>query len=176
MGINIRDVNSNELRKTIRRNRDNTPYISAFGGDLKINRSACESYQVDVLSRPYFARRDSGMNHVLAKEAAKNNVAIELCFRDILKNHLKYRANVISHFKEILKFHRKYRFPLILTTDSNLSSQRVRKTHLSKLYFVGSYTLAMKTQDSETSDICPTSPFEQCLITATNSESFTPHQ
>ena len=67
------------------------------------------------------------MNHVLAKEAKRNNVAIELCFRDILNNHLRYRANVISSFKEILKFHRKFKFPLILTTDSK-SIYDVRST------------------------------------------------
>ena len=85
---------------------------------MKLNRSCLESYKLDVLSRPYFKRRDSGMNHVLAKEAVKHNVAVELCFRDILHNHLKYRANVIASFKEILMFHRKFNFPLILTTDS----------------------------------------------------------
>ena len=67
------------------------------------------------------------MNHVLAKEAQRNNVAIELCFKDILNNHLKYRANVISSFKEILMFHRKFKFPLILTSDSK-SIYDVRST------------------------------------------------
>ena len=118
MGINILNANSNEIRKITNRYRDKSNYISCLGGDLKINRNVCENYRVDVLSRPYYKRRDSGMNHVLAKEAARNNVAIELCFRDILNNYLKYRANVISSFKEILMFHRKFKFPLILTTDS----------------------------------------------------------
>ena len=118
MGINILNANSNEIRKIINKYRDKSNYISCLGGDLKVNRSVCENYRVDVLSRPYYKRRDSGMNHILAKEAAKNNVAIELCFRDVLNNHLRYRANVISSFKEILMFHRKFKFPLILTTDS----------------------------------------------------------
>ena len=118
MGINILNANSNEIRKIINKYRDKSTYISCLGGDLKINRSVCENYRIDVLSRPYYKRKDSGMNHVLAKEAAKNNVAIELCFRDILNNYLRYRANVISSFKEILMFHRKFKFPLILTTDS----------------------------------------------------------
>lgn len=127
MGINILNANSNEIRKITNRYRDKSNYISCLGGDLKINRNVCENYRVDVLSRPYYKRRDSGMNHVLAKEAAKNNVAIELCFRDILNNYLKYRANVISSFKEILMFHRKFKFPLILTTDSK-SVYDVRST------------------------------------------------
>lgn len=118
MGINILSANSNEIRKAVNRYRDKSNYISCLGGDLKVNRIVCENRRMDVLSRPYYKRRDSGMNHVLAKEAARNNVAIELCFRDILNNYLRYRANVISSFKEILMFHRKFKFPLILTTDS----------------------------------------------------------
>ena len=127
IGINILNANSNEIRKIINKYRNKSNYISCLGGDLKINRSVCENYRIDVLSRPYYKRRDSGMNHVLAKEAKRNNVAIELCFRDILNNHLRYRANVISSFKEILKFHRKFKFPLILTTDSK-SIYDVRST------------------------------------------------
>ena len=118
MGINIQNANSNEIRKIVNKYRNNCPYMSALGGDLKVNRSVCENHRMDVLSRPYYKRRDSGMNHVLAKEAARNNVAIELCFRDVLKNSLKFRANIISSFKEIMMFHRKYKFPIILTTDS----------------------------------------------------------
>ena len=127
MGINILNANSNEIRKIVNKYRDKTNYISCLGGDLKINRSVCENPKIDVLSRPYYKRRDSGMNHVLAKEAARNNVAIELCFKDILNNYLRYRANVISSFKEILMFHRKFKFPLILTTDSK-SIYDVRST------------------------------------------------
>ena len=120
MGINILNANSNEIRKIINKYRNKSNYISCLGGDLKVNRSVCENRRIDVLSRPYYKRKDSGMNHVLAKEAQRNNVAIELCFRDILNNRLKYRARVISSFKEIMMFHRKFKFPLILTTDSKL--------------------------------------------------------
>ena len=119
MGINISNPkNPNEVRKVVNKFRNKTQYLSCLGGDLKINRAICENNRIDVLSRPYYKRHDSGMNHVLAKLAVKNNVAIELCFRDILNQHLKYRANVIASFKEILKFHRKFQFPLILTTDT----------------------------------------------------------
>ena len=127
MGINILNANSNEIRKIINKYRNKSNYISCLGGDLKVNRSVCENRRIDVLSRPYYKRKDSGMNHVLAKEAQRNNVAIELCFRDILNNRLKYRARLISSFKEIMMFHRKFKFPLILTTDSK-SIYHVRST------------------------------------------------
>lgn len=118
MGILINKSNSNEIRKIAKKYRNKTNYLSCLGGDLKVNRAICENIQFDVLSRPYFKRRDSGMNHVLAKEAEAHNVAIELCFNDITHNYLRYRANVIASFKEIIQFHRKFDFPLILTTDS----------------------------------------------------------
>ena len=77
MGINILNANSNEIRKIIKRYRNKSNYIGCLGGDLKVNRSVCENRRIDVLSRPYYKRKDSGMNHVLAKEAQRNNVAIE---------------------------------------------------------------------------------------------------
>lgn len=118
-GLEIITNNPEELRKLTRKNRNKINYISAFGGNLKINRSALENRQVDVLSRPYFKRHDSGLNHVLAKLAYDNDVAIELSLKDILTNHLSYRAKVISHFKDILLLHRKFEFPLVLTTGSS---------------------------------------------------------
>ena len=70
--------------------------------------------KIDVLSRPYLKRYDSGLNHVLSKESVKNNVAIELCFKDILKSYLSHRSKIISNFRDIYVLHRKFDFPLSL--------------------------------------------------------------
>ena len=118
-GIEINEKNPNNIRKNSRKYRDKTKFISVFGGDSKINRVACENIQIDLLSRPYFKRRDCGINHILAKEAFNNNVAIELCFKDILSSYLSYRAKILSHFREIVKLHRKFKFPLVITTGSS---------------------------------------------------------
>ena len=118
-GIEINVRNPNDIRKNSRKFRNKTKFISVFGGDSNINRIACENIQIDVLSRPYFKRKDCGINHVLAKEAFKNNVAIELCFKDILSSYLSYRSRVLSHFREIIKLHKKFKFPLIITTGSS---------------------------------------------------------
>lgn len=118
-GIEINVGNPNDVRKNSKKFRNKAKFISVFGGDSKINRIACENIQIDVLSRPYFKRRDCGINHILAKEAFKNNVAIELCFKDILTSYLSYRAKILSHFREIIKLHQKFRFPLIITTGSS---------------------------------------------------------
>jgi ribonuclease P/MRP protein subunit RPP1 len=118
-GIEINAGNLNDIRKNSRKYRNKTKFLSVFGGDSTINRIACENIQIDLLSRPYFKRRDCGINHILAKEACENNVAIELCFRDILTSYLSYRAKILSHFREIIKLHQKFKFPLVITTGSS---------------------------------------------------------
>lgn len=118
-GIGINPKNQNELYKLSKKYRNKTKFISVLGGDLDINRGACENRQIDVLSRPYLNKRSCGINHVLAKEAVKNDVAIELCFNDILSSYLSYRAKIMGHFREIIKLYKKFEFPLIITSGAS---------------------------------------------------------
>ncbi|MBZ9571350.1 ribonuclease P subunit P30 [Methanobrevibacter sp. TMH8] len=118
-GIEVRAKNQNEVYKIPRKYREKTKFIAVLGGDLGINRAVCENRQIDILSRPYLKQRTCGINHVLAKEARKNNVAIELCFNDISSSYLSYRAKIMAHFREIIKLYQKFRFPLIITTGSS---------------------------------------------------------
>jgi ribonuclease P/MRP protein subunit RPP1 len=118
-GLEINIKNPNDLRKYGQKFRKKTNFISVFGGNEKINRAACENIQVDVLSRPYFRRYDSGINHVLAKEAVRNNVAIEICIKDILSSYLSYRSKILANFRELIKLHRKFKFPLIISSGAS---------------------------------------------------------
>ena len=94
--LEIKSTNINEIRKAVNKFRNNTLCISVVGGDLKVNRTVLENVKIDVLSRPYLKRYDSGLNHILAKEALNNHVAIELCFEDVLKSYLAPRAKIIG--------------------------------------------------------------------------------
>ncbi|WP_296866212.1 ribonuclease P protein component 3 [uncultured Methanobrevibacter sp.] len=116
--LNIKSNNPSEIRKIIRRYRNKSSCISVLGGNLKVNRNCLENIQVDVLSKPYFKRYDSGLNHVLAKEAKENNVAIELVFSDVLKSYLAYRSKILANFREVYRLYRKYEFPLILSSGA----------------------------------------------------------
>lgn len=126
--LEIKSNNINEIRKVTNKFRNKSSCISVVGGDLKVNRAALENIKIDVLSRPYLRRFDSGINHVLAKEAVKNNVAIELCFKDVLKSYLAPRSKVISNFKDIYTLYRKYDFPLILSSRAE-SIFDIKTTH-----------------------------------------------
>lgn len=126
--LEIYSNNVNEVKKTARKFRNKSSCISVIGGNLKINRATVETIQIDVLSRPYLRRYDGGINHVLAKEAVKNNVAVELCFKDVLRSYLSHRSKVISNFKDIYTLYRKYDFPLILSSRAE-SVFDIRTTH-----------------------------------------------
>lgn len=126
--LEIKSTNIDEIRKNVNRFRSKASCISVVGGDLKVNRAVLENVKIDVLSRPYLKRYDSGLNHILAKEAVYNNVAIELCFKDILKTYLAPRAKVISNFKDIYTLFRKFDFPLILSSRAE-SVFDIKTTH-----------------------------------------------
>ena len=126
--LEIKSTNINEIRKIVRKFRNKALCISVVGGDLKVNRAVLENVQIDVLSRPYLRRYDSGLNHVLAKEALNNNVAVELCFKDVLKSYLAPRSKIISNFKDVYTLYRKFDFPLILSSHAG-SVFDIRTTH-----------------------------------------------
>lgn len=126
--LKIKSNNIHEIRKTVDKFRNKSLCISVVGGDLKVNRATLENIRVDVLSRPYFKRYDAGINHILAKEAHKNNVAIELCFKDVLRSYLSYRSKTLSNFKDIYTLYRKYDFPLILSSGAE-SVFDIKTTH-----------------------------------------------
>ncbi len=116
--LEIKSNNINEIRRTTDKFRKKASCISVVGGDLKVNRACLENIRIDVLSRPYLKRFDSGINHILAKEAKRNNVAIELCFKDVLRSYLAHRSKTISNFKDIYTLYRKYDFPLVLSSGA----------------------------------------------------------
>jgi ribonuclease P/MRP protein subunit RPP1 len=126
--LEIKSANVNDIRKAANKFRSRASCISVMGGDLKVNRAVVENVKVDVLSRPYLRRYDSGLNHVLAKEAVKNNVAIELCFKDVLKSYLSHRSKIISNFRDVYTLYRKFGFPLVLSSRAE-SVFDIKTTH-----------------------------------------------
>ena len=116
--LNIESNNPSEIRKIVRKYRNKSLCISVLGGNLKVNRFCLENIQIDVLSKPYFKRYDAGLNHVLAREAKDNNVAVELVFSDILNSYLAHRSKILANFRDIYKLHRKYEFPLVLSSGA----------------------------------------------------------
>lgn len=117
-GVEILAKNPEDMKRKVQKARKEAEVLMVHGGDLKINRAACEDPRVDIISHPYHGRRDSGINHVFAKKAAENNVAVELNLKYLFKTRSHLRYKILTQFREILKLHRKFNFPLIITSNS----------------------------------------------------------
>jgi ribonuclease P/MRP protein subunit RPP1 len=116
--ILIRARNPEDMRQKVKRFRGEAQVIMVQGGDQKINRAACEDPQVDILSMPYYNRKDSGINHVMARKASQNEVAVELNIKHLSRtsSHLQYK--VLAHYRELVKLKRKFNFHLIITSNA----------------------------------------------------------
>ena len=115
-GVEITPKNPEDLKRKVQKFRKKADVVIVKGGDLKINRAACEDPRIDVLSQPYKKRRDSGMNHVLAKKAAENSVAVEINLKYLLRTNSRNRYRVLNQFQQILKLQRKFNFPIMTTS------------------------------------------------------------
>lgn len=117
-GVEIQASNPQDLKKKLQKYRDKEDVIIVKGGDLKINRAACEDPRVDILAHPNKNRRDSGINHVLANKASENEVAVEISLNPLIKTRFSLRSKILSQYRHIIKLHRKLRFPIIIGSNS----------------------------------------------------------
>ncbi|AEH61030.1 Ribonuclease P [Methanosalsum zhilinae DSM 4017] len=116
-GIEIVTDSPSKLHGLVGKYRNKVDIISVHGGSEKINRAAVENPNIDYLAHP-ITPRDSGLNHVLAKAASTNNVAIDFNLDLITKGRGGKRVHSLLHFKNNLNLARKFNVPLILTSNS----------------------------------------------------------
>lgn len=117
-GVEIYAKNGEDLKKKVQKFRDKEDILIVNGGNLKVNRAACEDPRVDILAHPNKNRKDSGINHILAKKASENDVAIELSINPLIKTRFSLRAKLISQFRQIIKMHRKFGFPTLISSNA----------------------------------------------------------
>lgn len=121
IGINIflgfEARNKFELRKlvNIRRKYD---VLLVNGLDLDLSIKAVETPEVDILTHPGLGKKDSGFNHVMAKLASKNNVTIEVNFREILSSSKNTRSHIIHNIAKNVELCKKFKAPLIICSGA----------------------------------------------------------
>lgn len=107
-----------ELKQKINQSRGDCDILVFKGGDEELNRKAAGDTRIDVLLHPEKGRKDSGIDHVVAKEAAENRVAIGFDLSQLMTNN-KQRTHLLSHWRRNLKLCEKYGTPYILTTGAS---------------------------------------------------------
>lgn len=115
LGFEARNLKELAVLRERRRRFD---VLLARGGDLRLTREACETPEVDILTHPEYERQDSGLDHVSAKLAAKNNVAIEINFREILVSSKRTRSIILKNMSNNVKLAKKFRAPIIACSGS----------------------------------------------------------
>ena len=109
--------NTKELRRLI----DMRPMFDVLlvhGGDLRLNRAAVETKEVDILTHPERGRYDSGLNHVMAKLARKNDVAVEINFNEILNSTKKTRSRIMGYMSDNIELAKKYKMPIVVCSGA----------------------------------------------------------
>ncbi|WP_094227976.1 ribonuclease P protein component 3 [Methanolobus psychrotolerans] len=113
-GVELKVENASKLHGLIGKYRKIVDVIIVYGGSESVNRAAVENSNVDVLSN-FGSLKDSGLNHVLAKSAHENDVAVSFDLGEIISQHGGRRIRALSNFKKDLKLVRKYDVPFLLT-------------------------------------------------------------
>ncbi|WP_410507038.1 ribonuclease P protein component 3 [Methanosarcina hadiensis] len=116
-GIEVVEENPSKLHNLIGKFRNSTDVLIVHGGSEAVNRAALENSRVDILNHPAFDR-SSGLNQVLAKSAAENNVAIGITLRPLLHSRGSRRIRMLSDLKANLELVRKYDVSLVLCSDA----------------------------------------------------------
>lgn len=116
-GIELVEENPSKLHGLIGKFRKSVNVLIVHGGSETINRAALENPRVDILNHPAFDR-SNGLNQVLVKAAAENDVAIGLTLRPLLHSRGPRRVRLLSDLRANLDLARKYDVSLLLSSDA----------------------------------------------------------
>jgi len=117
-GVEMKANSVSDLKRKIKLHWGKVSLLAVHGGNDKINRAAVENPKVDILAHPCGEKGEGGLNHVLARYAAENGVAIDFNMNSIIHSRRGERARLLGKMREILKLVRKYNAPMILTTHA----------------------------------------------------------
>lgn len=115
-GIIFDEKNYKELIKMNVEKRKFFDILLVRGGNLKLNREAVQNVFVDFLINPFEGRVDSGLNHIFAKKASLNEIAIVIDFSSLRFKNLYEENKEYQKILEIAKLCRKYRIGLLFAS------------------------------------------------------------
>ncbi|MCD4759441.1 hypothetical protein K8R33_00965 [archaeon] len=135
--VSVIDVPLNKFRNEIQKSKG---LIIVQGGDLKLNRLAVETKKVDILLSPekndkkdFMFFRNSGLNQVLCKLAAKNNVAIGFNFSSLLNSVCKERSKILGRMRQNYRFCKKFKVRMVFSTFAK-DKYELRSEDLMKVF------------------------------------------
>lgn len=113
-GVEINTKDSRQIKKIARSIRKDVELVVVRGMGTEVDRVALETPEVDIITH----HNDMRINQVLAKLAAKNNVAIGFIFSNILLSYKRTRVSLFSTMIKDAKILKKYGSPFILSSGA----------------------------------------------------------
>ena len=114
----VQAKSAKEMLRLASKARGKAEIVAVYGGDYDINRAACESSMVDILFHPERGRVDSGIDHICARAAAENKVAIEINFHELLESYRKKRIRIFARMKRNAMLCKKFGADVIATSGA----------------------------------------------------------
>lgn len=114
-GVEVRADSPARASGFIGSHREDQTIVLVHGGDTTLNRFAVEQAAVDVLAHPL--RGDGDFNHVLAREAKKQGVRIELSLAAVLDRSGGQRVQTLQDLRKLGEIIREYDVPYVVSGD-----------------------------------------------------------
>ena len=114
-GILIRDTGVRDLISRIKRERNHEAVVSVQAGDNGFNRSVINLKGVHILRGLHSADKNA-FDHVAAKMAADNGVAIDLDLSPLISGRGFTRQRAMHRYRDILVLKRRYEFPITISS------------------------------------------------------------
>ncbi|HSA38608.1 MAG TPA: RNase P subunit p30 family protein [Methanoregula sp.] len=135
-GIILPAASVRDIITRVKRSKDSATVISVLARDNGFNRAAIGLKGVHILRGLQTADKNA-FDHVTAKMAADNGVAIDIDLSALIAGRGIARQRAIQRYRDIMTFERRFEFPLTLSTyaRSYLDLRAVREiTGLGSLF------------------------------------------
>ncbi len=116
-GIIIQDSPIRDVITQVKRAKDSLTVISVSARDNGFNRAAMSIGGVHILRRIHAADKTS-FDHVTAKLAADNNIAVDINLSCLIQAKGIARQRAIHRFRDLLTFERRFEFPITLSSHA----------------------------------------------------------
>jgi ribonuclease P/MRP protein subunit RPP1 len=116
-GVMIRDVPAQEVAMRVKRFRETDAIVSVRAGDNAWNRTVLGMRGVHILCGIHGTDRYA-FDHVTAKMAADNGVAIDISLAPIIRERGVARQQALDRYHDVMLLHHRFEFPLVLSTHA----------------------------------------------------------
>lgn len=117
-GLHIRDTAMKDLISRVRQEKNSNTIVSVQAGDNGFNRAAIGIKGVHIL-RGIQSAGKTAFDHVTAKMAADNKVAVDIDLSPLISGRGVMRQRALHRYRDILVLEQRFEFPITLSSHAH---------------------------------------------------------